>query len=238
MSKSSGQQTTSLQVIGAGLPRTSTSSLQTALHTIGFAPCYHTITDFLPRARRHGPLWLAAMRASSKAERQKILAKIVKGYTAIVVLSVRTSPEAWLDSVSSSIAAVFGKQFAYYLACFVPELHFGFLMNNLWDAQTLAKHNIGVRTTEYYIKHNEHIRTLVPAARLLESNAADGWGPLCEFLGSEKPEGVAFPRRNDRKAARGLIASLVVYGVGIWVAVGVCAWVAVWGGRSLVGMGA
>lgn len=201
------------------------------------------------------------MRASSKAERQKILAKIVKGYTAIVdgpgffffffvedwiemfpdakvVLSVRTSPEAWLDSVSSSIAAVFGKQFAYYLACFVPELHFGFLMNNLWDAQTLAKHNIGVRTTEYYIKHNEHIRTLVPAARLLESNAADGWGPLCEFLGSEKPEGVAFPRRNDRKAARGLIASLVVYGVGIWVAVGVCAWVAVWGGRSLVGMGA
>jgi hypothetical protein len=68
----------------AGLPRTSTSSLQTALQTLGFQPTYHTITDLLPHARRHGPLWLKAMRTENKHERHKILAEIVKGYTAIV----------------------------------------------------------------------------------------------------------------------------------------------------------
>ena len=30
-----------LQVIGAGLPRTGTSSLQAALELLGFSPCYH-----------------------------------------------------------------------------------------------------------------------------------------------------------------------------------------------------
>ena len=39
-----------------------------------------------------------------------------------------------------------------------------------------------------FIKHNEHIRSVVPKERLLEYNLGDGWGPLCKFLGKPVPD--------------------------------------------------
>ena len=36
----------------------------------------------------------------------------------------------------------------------------------------------------------------MPKGRLLELRVEDGWDPLCEFLGVERPEG-AFPRVNE-----------------------------------------
>lgn len=36
----------------------------------------------------------------------------------------------------------------------------------------------------------------MPKGRLLEWRVEDGWDPLCEFLGVERPE-VAFPRVNE-----------------------------------------
>ncbi|KAF2490124.1 hypothetical protein BU16DRAFT_575558 [Lophium mytilinum] len=205
-----------LQVIGAGLPRTSTSSLQTGLQILGYDPCYHTITHLLPNASTQGPMWLKAMNTRDKAVRQKILAEIVSGYSAIVdgpgcffvedwvemypdakvediasdfILGMRKSPQAWLDSVMGSMGKVFGKGPMYYL------------MNNLWDVQTFEKHGVHVRTTDFYLKHNDEIREIVPKERLLEFQAADGWAPLCNFLGKEKPAG-EFPHRNDSRALR------------------------------------
>ncbi|KAF4634956.1 hypothetical protein G7Y89_g3133 [Cudoniella acicularis] len=208
----------------AGLPRTSTVSLQTALQILGYQPTYHTISDFLPNARVQGTKWLAAMQAEDKVVRQKILADIVKGYEAItdgpgcffvedwiemfpdakVILGLRTTPQAWLDSVNGSIGKAFGKPLAYYLTYFVAPMHYGFLMNNLWDAQTKAKYGVGVKATDFYDYHNDHIRRVVPKEKLLEFKAADGWGPLAEFLGKERPVG-EYPHKNDSKAANVLM---------------------------------
>jgi nitrate reductase NapE component len=38
------------------------------------------------------------------------------------------------------------------------------------------------------LDHNEHIREIVPKDNLLEWNLADGWEPLCEFLGKPVPD--------------------------------------------------
>jgi hypothetical protein len=38
----------------------------------------------------------------------------------------------------------------------------------------------------------------VPKERLLEFEPAMGWGPLCEFLGVDVPQGRAYPRVNDK----------------------------------------
>src|ERR1700730_5128695 len=72
------------QIRQAGLPRTSTSSLQDALNLRGFTPCYHPITDLLSRTHTHGAMWPKAMQTEDKAFQQKILAEIVKGSSAIV----------------------------------------------------------------------------------------------------------------------------------------------------------
>jgi len=198
-------------------------------------------------------MWLKAMNTRDKAVRQKILAKIVSGYSAIVdgpgcffvedwiemypdakvVLGLRNSPQAWLESVENSIGKTFGKGPLYYLMYFVPEMYFGFQLNNLWDVQTVEKYGVHVRSTEYYVKHNEEIRKVVPKERLLEFKAVDGWAPLCEFLRKEKPAG-NYPHRNDSKAANQLLKSFAINGLGVWTAIGFCAWGVYWGASILL----
>ena len=46
-----------------------------------------------------------------------------------------------------------------------------------------------------YLEHNEHVRRVVPAHRLLEYRVSEGWGPLCEFLEVPVPE-VPYPTGN------------------------------------------
>lgn len=56
--------------------------------------------------------------------------------------------------------------------------------------------NFPTQGKQAYLDHNEEVRRLVPAERLLEYDVKDGWGPLCEFLGEQVPD-EPFPHRND-----------------------------------------
>jgi len=47
-----------------------------------------------------------------------------------------------------------------------------------------------------FTEHNEAVRRAVPADRLLEFEVAQGWQPLCDFLGVPVPD-APFPRAND-----------------------------------------
>ncbi|KAF5650187.1 uncharacterized protein FTJAE_610 [Fusarium tjaetaba] len=49
-----------------------------------------------------------------------------------------------------------------------------------------------------YARHNKYIRDTVPKEQLLDFKLADGWKPLCQFLGKEVPD-VPFPHVNDSK---------------------------------------
>jgi len=50
--------------------------------------------------------------------------------------------------------------------------------------------------TKYYEDHNAKVRAMVPSNRLLDFDVADGWGPLCDFLGLPVPD-EPFPRLNE-----------------------------------------
>lgn len=45
------------------------------------------------------------------------------------------------------------------------------------------------------LRHNEHVRRVVPKDRLLEFRVQEGWEPLCKFLGKPIPN-EPFPRVN------------------------------------------
>jgi hypothetical protein len=72
-----GQKSQTHQASQADLPRTSTSSLQMAPQALAINPCYHTVTDSLPRAHTR------TMHTQENPARQKILAEIVHGWSAI-----------------------------------------------------------------------------------------------------------------------------------------------------------
>jgi hypothetical protein len=128
-SKSSRQ----LEVIGAGLPRCATSSLQAALESpqLGFAPCMHMahIAPFVDQLK----LVLAALREEDRGRRQKILHKIFEGYAATtdfsgvtflddlmdmypnaqIILNGRKSGQEWANSIQNSLAFFASKPYLY-----------------------------------------------------------------------------------------------------------------------------
>ena len=50
-----------------------------------------------------------------------------------------------------------------------------------------------------YREHNDRVKAVVPAEKLLVFDVREGWGPLCGFLGVEKPS-VPFPFQNVKNA--------------------------------------
>ena len=50
---------------------------------------------------------------------------------------------------------------------------------------------------EQMLAHNEEVKRIVPAERLLVWEVTEGWEPLCEFLEVDVPDG-PLPHANDR----------------------------------------
>ncbi|KAI9712298.1 MAG: hypothetical protein M1820_001511 [Bogoriella megaspora] len=73
------------------------------------------------------------------------------------------------------------------------KVHFGF-----FNAKTPDE--IDEHAKETYERYYEEVRRLVPEDRRLEYRLGSGWEPLCTFLGVDVPEGVDFPRENDKSA--------------------------------------
>ncbi|KAI1359658.1 hypothetical protein F5Y08DRAFT_344479 [Xylaria arbuscula] len=203
-------------VIGTGLPRTGTTSLQVALHTLGFAPCSHFRGDFVndkfpwPMGRR----WRAAMYAQDKQERQKILRQIFadRGFNSCTdypsslfvedlvemypnakfVHCERSSPQLWRDSVNESIGRA--NEWGFVL----PALLFPSVMFNLQpifraiQARTQRMFGVGLWASRedvgLYHAHNAWVKRVVPKDRLLIFNPKDGYPVLCEFLGVPIPQ--------------------------------------------------
>ena len=115
-----------------------------------------------------------------------------------VVLNGRNI-DAWYDSCMSTIQAVRSSRLGSILAWTDSYFYGKFqimvikLFNLAWadDFPRLGK--LG------YVTHYERVRRLVPRERLLEFNVADGWEPLCTFLGQPVPS-TPFPNVNDKQA--------------------------------------
>jgi len=57
-----------------------------------------------------------------------------------------------------------------------------------------------------YERHNEEVKRVIPAERLLVFEAKDGWKPLCDFLGVPVPE-QPYPRNNTSEEFKAREAS-------------------------------
>ena len=198
-----------LRVVGAGLGRTGTTSLRLALEELLGGACYHMATV---STRPQDPTVWADAYAGQLPDWSRFFAgyaatvdwpsapfwpKIADAFPqALILLSVRDA-DAWWTSVSSTIfPAMAGAYFTPdsnddgwtrmargMMAAFSPD----------WQDEAAAK--------AAYLDYNDHVRRSAPASRLLEWQATDGWGPLCEALGVNIPER-AFPHLNSTQDSR------------------------------------
>lgn len=207
-----------MKVIGAGLPRTATTTQMVALEMLGFAPCYH-MRNLLGDLENELPKWEAvtagnpdweAIFGDSKSTcdwpSARYYAELMDVYPdAKVLLSVRDG-QGWVRSMRETVWGVFyGDSVLHHMsdARAVVDPHWRRyidLMTHMnWDEESGAMAgdtHSDERFAEIMDRWNDEVRRTVPQERLLEWWPTDGWEPLCEFLDVDVPD-QALPNLND-----------------------------------------
>ncbi len=208
-----------MKVIGAGFGRTGTMSLKAALERLGFGPCFHMID--LIRDPTPLPNWQAA------ADGEKVdWTEALDGWEstidwpgctfweemaeiwpdAPVLLSVR-DPEAWYRSTLNSIHEAKEMALRGELQGNTeepPDPAVMQMINGLiWKGTFKGRFTDKEFALEVFRRHNEDVKSKVPADRLLVYEIKQGWGPLCDFLGVEVPD-EPMPHLNDTDSFRNM----------------------------------
>lgn len=237
-----------LQVIVAGMPRTGTDSIKTALKIL-YGPgsrVYH-MSEVLNRPA-HLRIWsdLAFGRTSPKDLSWQ---DFLGGYVATtdmpcayyfedlaqafpdakIILNLRDEAD-WYESYIRVLTAAYQVRFLRFLPPLNRFWPYGVKLNELvFGELTGDPEPDRKRILEAFRQHNQRVRDLIPAERLLEYRVEEGWGPLCAFLGQDVPAvpfphrnaGVAGPRQILLDATRRLSLPLVGLGVGLLALAGI-----------------
>lgn len=214
-------------MIGAGFGRTGTMSLKVALEELGFGPCYHMVELF--DHPEHLKLWEAAARGEPVDWKElgdyqatvdwpacTFYEELMEAYPdAKVLLSVR-EPERWYESTRNTIYGATKSSTASLMFSvmeqFVPAIKRSrrVIEDIIWKGTFDGNFEDRRYAIEVFNRHNEEVKRRVPADRLLAYEVKYGWGPLCEFLNVEVPEGKPFPHLNDAAAFRKMLRRRLV----------------------------
>jgi hypothetical protein len=202
-------------VIGAGFGRTGTLSLKIALEMLGAGPCLHMVPLL------DDPERAVLFRRAAEGDPAS-LDKALEGYrstvdwpgtyfwreltarhpAAKVVLTVR-DPQRWYDSARSTI---------FEAARNAPQAGddsvvagVAMLRKVVWEGTFDGRFDDREHAVRVFTEHNAAVRREVPAASLLEFEVAQGWRPLCDFLGVAVPD-APFPHVNDADSFRARLA--------------------------------
>ncbi len=197
-----------LEIIGPGFGRTGTASLKVALEHLGFGPAHHMF-----EVRDHAEL-LPAWDAVSRGERPDWDA-IFRGYRAQVdwpgarywreladyypeakvILTVR-DPDEWFSSVEATILPFIAGRGTHDSdhANGVAEMANRLIVEGVFNGRMTDR----AYAKSVFNANIEAVQKAIPASRLLTFDVAEGWEPLCAFLGCEVPQ-ISFPRLNSTR---------------------------------------
>lgn len=219
-----------MKIIGAGLPRTGTSSLKAALERLGFGPTYHMFEllgnpehaeRWRPVLNQETPDWervFAGYDSALDFPASIYWQELAEAYPdAKVILTVR-DPHRWHQSISSMAPQAPADGDPATMADQMPERMRAMvdlmpLMNEAAQRMLGADFTLGSqmdeqKAVEIFERHVENVRSTLPADRLLVFQASDGWGPLCEFLGVEAPADEPYPHLNDAATLQRMFTTL------------------------------
>ena len=193
-----------LQVVGAGVGRTGTKSLQEALSLLLGGRCYHMVEVFgrldedvpvLQRAAEGQPVdwhaffdgWVATVDFPTCVFWRELADAFPD---ALVLLSTRRDFATWYRSASDTIFRGMD-----HIADADERSGWDEMMHTLLGRHFTLAMTDEAACREAYERHNAEVRAGVPAERLLEWQPGDGWEPICERLGLAVPD-QPFPHSN------------------------------------------
>ena len=198
-----------IRLIGAGLGRTGTLSLKLALEHLLGGTCHHMLEVFAHPDEID--VWTEAVHG-----RPVDWHGLLDGYEAIVdypgaavwqelaaafpdapvLLSTRSSAQAWYDSAAATIFQVSDRR---------PDDEAGrahhSMVTAMFERSLGASLDDAAGAMAAYDAHNAAVRREIPSDRLFEYQPGDGWAPLCAALGVPEPD-EPFPHTNTRREFR------------------------------------
>lgn len=193
-----------LDVIGSGLGRTGTKSLQTALNMLGVGPCHHMVEVFAHpdsmalwvEAGRGRPDWdtiFADYRSAVDYPGAAYWRELAAYYPHAKIIHTVRNPDKWFESTQATIFAPDGPVAGAVKAG-------NGVMSDFFTGITapMAGHlHDRAFMTGYFRRHSEAVRAAIAPDRLLIYEAGQGWEPLCRFLGVSVPD-QPYPSENNR----------------------------------------
>ncbi|MDJ0778199.1 MAG: sulfotransferase [Gammaproteobacteria bacterium] len=198
----------SLEVIGSGFGRTGTMTTKQALEILGYGPCHHMVEIIEnPHQLVHWKAlaagatvdWSAAYAGySSQVDwpGASVWEQTAAAFPGAKVIHTERPEDAWWNSFNGTI----GKFFAVFRDLELPP----HIMDQFDTMEKLIIHGTfgDFRDRDSalaaYRANNRRVREVIPPERLLVFHVADGWDPLCEFLGVPVPA-EPFPHSNPKK---------------------------------------
>lgn len=231
-----------LRVIGAGLPRTGTTSMKAALERLGYAPCYH-MAEVMTHPD-HVDRWLSVTSGgiSTRAEWDGVFAggyqaaqdwpashyyrELAEAYPEAKVLLTVRDPHKWYLSIRMLMSGPSALGLSDGDEIPEPMRPIAERMQRLTPAMEAIGRQYFGQDWHYgddltdedavvaaYERHVATVRSSIPADRLLVFDVREGWEPLCAFLGVEAPEDEPFPHLNDGDSMRRTLEQIVTGGL-------------------------
>ena len=210
----------SLKVIGAGFPRTGTSSLKVALQILGYDECYHMKNLLIDPYKLHH--W-DDLEASKGTDFDKLFdgfqaivdipgylyyETLMKEYPdAKVILSTRPF-DKWYSSINSTLKkAVYPnlslkfkiiKKAITRPTVFQSKKAVDMVKRTFFESQFENEFGNKEKAKSLFEKHHTQVVETVPKEKLLIYQPGDGWEPLCSFLGVPMPK-EGYPHLNKKE---------------------------------------
>lgn len=207
----------SIKVIGLGMGRTGTSSLKLALQKLGYGACYHmkdlinnpADVRYWKEIDRYGETnWQSLFGNYQSAVDFPTIGyykDILRAYPdAKVILTVRDDESWYKSAIQTILNAEPGFLDKIKMSFRLP---FSSRLRSLMQVFKLSKKfwlkNIGndykdkEKAIRFFRQWNEQIKQEIGEENLLVYNVAEGWLPLCKFLGTPVPA-EPFPKTNSR----------------------------------------
>ena len=200
--------------------------MQVALEILGCKPAYHGYTPlskiddcakwiraFEAKYHNRGPQFtrddwddlLGNYQAVTDSPAICFAEELITAYPEAKVVLVERDIERWYQSFEVMIREMYNP-IVSVLRILDPQLlgplaslYYYVYKDRKGFCRTDNKEELQATARKLYREHYDDVRRLCPKERLLDFQLEDGWDPLCNFLGKQKPE-VPFPRLNEGAA--------------------------------------
>jgi len=134
-------------------------------------------------------------------------AELLMHYPAAKVVLTTRDVDRWYDSTASTIFAIHKLTPKWATRLFPPLRRSVEMIDaTVWDRVFDGRFADREHAQAVFVEHLNDVQATVPGDRLLVFEVAEGWEPLCAFLGCEVPD-EPFPHLNDGATFRRQIAA-------------------------------